>query len=158
MKKLRALAQAPSSQFKTLISQKDYPQAIKSSLTLSSPLLTDQPYSLFIKTGHFLEPYLSTTLISHFSKLDDDNNNNNNLSRSLSFFLDTQNPDIITYNAIISGFARANDSRTVLGLFNELRHVGLVPDMFTSSSLIKGCVSLRELGFSRGLFKTWVWV
>uniref|UniRef100_A0A6N2LFU2 Uncharacterized protein n=1 Tax=Salix viminalis TaxID=40686 RepID=A0A6N2LFU2_SALVM len=31
----------------------------------------------------------------------------------------------MTYNAIISGFARANDSRTVLGLFNELRHAGL---------------------------------
>ncbi|KAJ6701761.1 REPEAT-CONTAINING PROTEIN putative-RELATED [Salix koriyanagi] len=150
MKKLRALAQAPSSQFKTLISQKDYPQAIKSSLTLSSSLLTDQTYSLFIKTGHFLEPYLSTTLISHFSKLDDDNSNNN-LSRSLSFFLDTQNPDIITYNAIISGFARANDSRTVLGLFNELRHAGLVPDVFTLSSLIKGCSSLRENWVSQGV-------
>jgi pentatricopeptide repeat protein len=154
MKKLRALAQTLSfSQFETLISQKDYPQALKCSLTLSSPLLTDQTYSLFIKSGHFLDPYVSTALISHFSKLDNNNNNNNNnnLSRSLSFFLDTQNPDIITYNAIISGFARANDSRTVLGLFNELRHVGLVPDMFTLSSLIKGCVSLRENWVSQGV-------
>ncbi|CAK7335591.1 unnamed protein product [Dovyalis caffra] len=143
MKKLKPLPQALSfSQFKTLISQKDYPQALKFSLTLPSPLLTDQTYSLFIKSGHILGPYLSTTLISHFSKLE--NNNNNNISRSLSFFLDTQNPDIITYNAIISGFARANYSRTVLGLFNQLRHVGLVPDVFTLSSLVKGCLSLRE--------------
>ncbi|XWS48896.1 hypothetical protein CRYUN_Cryun13aG0116100 [Craigia yunnanensis] len=140
-----------------LITQNLHPQALKTSLWLSpySPLLTDQIYSHFIKSGHSLNPGLSTTLISHFAKHAD-------FSRALSFFLDTPKPDTISFNSLISGFARFGKTAPVFELFNELRQLGLKPDVFTLSGLVKGCerseeneivhgVCLRS-GFGNGAF------
>ncbi|KAF2313353.1 hypothetical protein GH714_010525 [Hevea brasiliensis] len=72
-------------------------------------------------------------------------------TRSRVRIIDTHNPDIITYNALISGFARFSQPGPVFELFNDLRHLGLVPDVFTFSSLIKGCCSLRENGVAHGV-------
>ncbi|XP_037495982.1 pentatricopeptide repeat-containing protein At2g13600 [Jatropha curcas] len=142
MKRLR-VAQTHFSQIKTCISQNYFPQALKLSISFS-PLLTYQTYALFIKSGDSLDPYLSTALISRFCKIND-------FSRALSFLLDTQNPDVITYNALISGVARFSQPEFVFELFNELRHLGLVPDVFTLSSLIKGCESFRENVIAHGV-------
>ncbi|KAK3227834.1 hypothetical protein Dsin_007696 [Dipteronia sinensis] len=127
--------QKPS--IETLITQNHHPRALKYSLSLFSPILTDQIYSVFIKNGHSLDPLLSTTLISHFSKIGD-------FSRAFSFLFDTRNPDIITYNALLSGLARFRLPGSVYVLFDQLRHQGLKPDSFTLSSLVKACESLEE--------------
>ncbi|XP_017606770.1 pentatricopeptide repeat-containing protein At2g33680-like [Gossypium arboreum] len=155
MKKLTVTLTRHGPSIKVLISQNLHPQALKASLFAHSPFLTDQIYSHFIKSGHSLDPFLSTALISHFSKHAD-------LSRALSFFLDTPNPDTISFNSLISGLARFGRVGPVLGLFNELRHLGLKPDVFTLSSLVKGCERIEEneivhgvclrLGFGSGAF------
>ncbi|XP_044476515.1 pentatricopeptide repeat-containing protein At3g09040, mitochondrial-like [Mangifera indica] len=155
---MKALARSLSPQkpcIKELVAQDHLPQALKYSLSVFSSPLTDQIYSLFIKKGHSLDPFLSSFLISHFTKLGDFN-------RSFSFLCDTQNPDIVTYNALISGLARFNQPGPVFKLFNWLRREDLRPDVFTLSSLVKACenfehnkiahsVSLK-LGFSSGAF------
>ncbi|MBA0819719.1 hypothetical protein Gohar_019630 [Gossypium harknessii] len=155
MKKLTVTLTRHGPSIKVLISQNLHPQALKASLSPHSPFLTDQIYSHFIKSGHSLDPFLSTTLISHFAKHGD-------FSRALSFFLDNPNPDTISFNSLISGFARFGRAGPVLGLFNELRHLGLKPDVFTLSSLVKGCERIEEneivhgvclrLGFGNGAF------
>ncbi|TYH97767.1 hypothetical protein ES332_A12G264300v1 [Gossypium tomentosum] len=155
MKKLTVTLTRHGPSIKVLISQNLHPQALKASLFAHSPFLTDQIYSHFIKSGHSLDPFLSTALISHFAKHAD-------LSRALSFFLDTPNPDTISFNSLISGLARFGRVGPVLGLFNELRHLGLKPDVFTLSSLVKGCDRIEEneivhgvclrLGFGSGAF------
>ncbi|KAH1075143.1 hypothetical protein J1N35_027471 [Gossypium stocksii] len=155
MKKLTVTLTRHGPSIKVLISQNLHPQALKASLSPHSPFLTDQIYSHFIKSGHSLDPFLSTTLISHFAKHAD-------FSRALSFFLDTPNPDTISFNSLISGFARFGRAGPVLGLFNELRHLGLKPDVFTLSSLVKGCERIEvneivhgvclRLGFGNGAF------
>ncbi|KAK5777694.1 hypothetical protein PVK06_045661 [Gossypium arboreum] len=155
MKKLTVTLTRHGPSIKVLISQNLHPQALKASLFAHSPFLTDQIYSHFIKSGHSLDPFLSTALISHFSKHAD-------LSRALSFFLDTPNPDTISFNSLISGLSRFGRVGPVLGLFNELRHLGLKPDVFTLSSLVKGCERIEEneivhgvclrLGFGSGAF------
>ncbi|XP_065858340.1 pentatricopeptide repeat-containing protein At2g13600-like [Euphorbia lathyris] len=133
-------------QFKILISNNCYPQALKSSIALSpfSPVFTDQTYALFIKSGNVLDRFLSSALISHFSKIND-------LPRALNFLRYTHNPDIVTYNALISGFARFSQPHAVFQLFNELRHLGLSPDVFTLSSLIKGCDNLSKNAIAHGV-------
>ncbi|KAK7816931.1 pentatricopeptide repeat-containing protein [Quercus suber] len=116
-----------SQSLKTLLTNGLYPQAIKASLP--NPKLTDQTYALFIKSGHSLHPYLSTTLISHFSKL-------GHFSRASKYLFETHNPDTVSFNALISGFAR---------------HLGLEPDVFTLSSLVKACESLQENEAAHGV-------
>ncbi|GAV76117.1 PPR domain-containing protein/PPR_2 domain-containing protein [Cephalotus follicularis] len=137
MKKLNTSTTTALPLIKTLITQNHHPQALRSSLSLHSPILTDQIYSLFIKKGHPLDPILSTTLITHFSKL-------GHLSSALTFLFDTPRPDVITFNATISGLARFRQPGPVFELFNRLRQWDLVPDVFTFSSLVKVCESLRE--------------
>ena len=117
-----------SQSLKTLLTNGLYPQALKASLP--NPKLTDQTYALFIKSGHSLDPYLSTTLISHFSKLE-------HFSRASKYLFETHSPDTISFNALISGFASFRQPRPVSEIFNTLRHLGLEPDVFTLSSLVK---------------------
>ncbi|XVF13079.1 hypothetical protein REPUB_Repub08aG0177000 [Reevesia pubescens] len=155
MKKLTLTLSRYEPSIKALITQNLHPQALKASLSPHSPLFTDQIYSNFIKSGHSFNPFLSTTLISHFAKHAD-------FSRALSFFLDTPTPDTICFNSLISGFARFGQTGPVLELFNELRQLGLKPDVFTLSGLVKGCERLEEneivhgfclrLGFGNGAF------
>ncbi|XVE57936.1 hypothetical protein DITRI_Ditri04bG0129500 [Diplodiscus trichospermus] len=155
MKKLTLALSRHEASIKALITQKLLPQALKTSLSPHSPLLTDQIYSHFVKSGHSLNPFLSSTLISHFAKHAD-------FSRAISFFLDTPEPDTISFNSLISGFARFGQTASVFELFNELRQFGLKPDVFTLSGLVKGCerpeeneivhsVCLRS-GFGNGAF------
>ncbi|GKU95220.1 hypothetical protein SLEP1_g8607 [Rubroshorea leprosula] len=127
-----------------LIADKLYLQSLRASVSSHSPLLTDQIYSLFIKSGHSLHPFLSTALISHFSRLGD-------FSRAVPFLFDTPNPDTVTFNALISGFARFRQPGHVFWLFDELRLSGLRPDVFTSSSLVKGSESFEENGVAHGV-------
>ncbi|XVF51433.1 hypothetical protein PTKIN_Ptkin04bG0185200 [Pterospermum kingtungense] len=155
MKKLSLTLSRHGSSIKYLITQNLLPQALKTSLSPHSPLLTDQIYSHFIKSGHSLYPIISTTLISHFAKHAD-------FSRAFYFFLDTPNPDTICFNSLISGFARFGRTAPFLELFDELRRLGLKPDVFTLSGLVKGCETLEEneivhgvclrLGFGYGAF------
>ncbi|KAK2664132.1 hypothetical protein Ddye_002706 [Dipteronia dyeriana] len=155
MKRLVNSLSVQKQSIETLITLNHHPRALKSSLSLFSPILTDQIYSVFVKNGHSLDPLLSTTLISHFSKIGD-------FSRAFSFLFDTRNADIITYNALLAGLARFHLPGSVSVLFDQLRHQGLKPDAFTLSSLVKACESLEEneiahgvclrLGFGRGAF------
>lgn len=139
----RALSHSKPS-IKTLVTQNLYSQAFKYSLSSLNPLLTDNVYSLFIKSGCPLDPFLSATLISHFSR-------NGDFVRALAFLSDTQNPDTVTYNALISGFARFRRSAGVFELFDDMRYLGLRPDVYTLSSLVRGCDGLEENEIAHGI-------
>ncbi|EOY24832.1 Pentatricopeptide repeat superfamily protein, putative [Theobroma cacao] len=155
MKRLTLILSRHEPSIKALITQNLHPQALRNSLSYHFPLLTDQIYSHFIKSGHSLNPFLCSTLVSHFSKHAD-------FSRALSFFLDTPKPDTVSFNSLISGFARSGRTGPVFELFNGLRQLGLKPDVFTLSGLVKGCERLEEneivhgvcltLGFGNGAF------
>ncbi|GAB4854792.1 hypothetical protein Ancab_023377 [Ancistrocladus abbreviatus] len=120
------------------LAQNLHPQALRSSLSLSSPSFTDQTYALFLKSGHVLDAYLTTHLITHFSKCGD-------FSRSLQFLLDTQHPDIISFNALLSGYAQFHHSFASFSLYNNLACSGLRPNSYTLSSLIKSCGNAEEI-------------
>ncbi|XP_059662283.1 putative pentatricopeptide repeat-containing protein At3g25970 [Cornus florida] len=129
---------------KTLIIQNLCPQALRVSTSLHSPYLTDTTYALFIKSGFVLDPILATSLITHFSLSGD-------FSRATQFLRDTNNPDTVVYNSLISGYARVGQSKPVFALFNGLRQVGLKPDVYTLSSLIKACDSLEQNEIAHGV-------
>ncbi|KMT12050.1 hypothetical protein BVRB_5g100090 [Beta vulgaris subsp. vulgaris] len=126
------------SSIRDLIAQNLHPQALKRSLSLSSPSLTDQTYAHFFKSGHVLDTYLATSLITHFSKSGD-------FSRSFRFFLDARNVDIIAFNALLSGYAQFHDLPPSIVLYNKLACFGLRPDKYTLSSLIKSCDTLERI-------------
>lgn len=65
------------------------------------------------------------------------------LSRALSLFYNMPRlgaePNIITYNAIISACARNNEPDLAYQVFEEMQQKGLVPDKYTYGSLIDSC-------------------
>eukprot|EP00177_Eucheuma_denticulatum_P002376 GFKZ01004260.1.p1 GENE.GFKZ01004260.1~~GFKZ01004260.1.p1 ORF type:complete len:656 (-),score=50.99 GFKZ01004260.1:383-2350(-) len=65
------------------------------------------------------------------------------LSRALSLFYNMPRlgaePNIITYNAIISACARNNEPDLAYQVFQEMQENGLVPDKYTYGSLIDSC-------------------
>ncbi|KAK7849856.1 pentatricopeptide repeat-containing protein [Quercus suber] len=60
-----------------------------------------------------------------------------NLRSLHQYLFDTHSPDIVSFNALISGFASFHQPRPFFEIFNTLRHLGLEPDVFTLSSLVK---------------------
>ncbi|XP_074289031.1 putative pentatricopeptide repeat-containing protein At3g25970 [Silene latifolia] len=122
---------------KELITKNLHGQALKTSLSSSSPSLTDQTYSLFIKSGHVLDTFLATSLISHFSKAGD-------FSRSRRFLFDAPRVDTIAFNALLSGYAQFH--HPCFSLYTTmLSDYRLMPDSYTLSSLIKSCDNLNEI-------------
>ncbi|KAF8027653.1 hypothetical protein BT93_E0533 [Corymbia citriodora subsp. variegata] len=143
---------------KSLVSQSLIPRALELAVAAPpalSPLLTDQAYALFLKSGHPLHPFLSTSLISRSAK-------NGDLSRSARLLSDTRFPDTVAFNALISGFASFRHPEPALALLDELRLRDLCPDAYTFSSLVKACGSVWEneivhgvclkYGFSSGAY------
>ncbi|KAF8379567.1 hypothetical protein HHK36_029007 [Tetracentron sinense] len=147
--------QESTTSIKTLVSHGLYSQALKASTALLDFHLTDQIYSLFIKSGFSIDIFLGSSLIDRFSKSGD-------LRRAHRLLLDMPDTDTVVWNALISGYARIQQTEPVFDLFNSLRCSGLKPDIFTLSSLIKACNNSKEngmahaislkMGFSSGVF------
>ena len=50
-------------------------------------------------------------------------------------------PDLVSWNAIISGFASSEDANEAIVLFNKMRCIGLIPNDVTVLSLLSACSS-----------------
>ncbi|CAI9094135.1 OLC1v1029824C1 [Oldenlandia corymbosa var. corymbosa] len=136
---------------KALAQQRLHSQALKASTSLPIPnlKLTDTLYSLFIKSGFALDPFLSATLISHSSLAL--SSASDFFSRALNFLNETLHPDVVVFNSIISGLARFGQFEPKLMVFNELRQMGLKPDPYSFSSLIKGCDEIVHNEMAHGV-------
>ncbi|KAM1025020.1 hypothetical protein TB1_037504 [Malus domestica] len=123
-----------------------YPEALKASASTSplSPNLTDQTYALFLKSGHRLDPFLASALISKFSK-------SGYFSHALRFLNDAPEPYTVSYNALIARLAQFGPPGPIFGLFDWLRYVGLRPDGFTVSALVKACDGLEANEIAHGV-------
>ncbi|KAK9082585.1 hypothetical protein Scep_029056 [Stephania cephalantha] len=144
---------APSIQ--TLVGHGLYSQALRASATLLDVCLTDQIYSLFKKSGVFLDIFLGTYLVDCFSK-------SGHLSHAHRFLQDMPQTDVVAWNTLISGYARALQTESAFRLFYDLKCFDLKPDAFTISSLIKACSNSQDseiahaiaikMGFASGAY------
>ncbi|RVX04187.1 Pentatricopeptide repeat-containing protein, mitochondrial [Vitis vinifera] len=129
---------------KTLVLKRLYPQALRASASLLHPPLTDQSYALFLKSGFALDAFLSSFIVNRFAISGD-------FARARRFLLDTPYPDTVSWNSLISGYARFRQPGPVFDLFNGLRRSGLSPDEFSLSSLVKGCGVLEQNEVAHGV-------
>ncbi|KAK9076668.1 hypothetical protein SSX86_005002 [Deinandra increscens subsp. villosa] len=140
---------------KSLLHKNLYGQALKLSTFLHNSKLTATIYALFLKSNAALNPFQSASLITHFSR-------SGELPLAAHLLHHTENPDTVVFNALISGYARNNQTRPAFELFNEFRQAGLNPDEVSFSNLIKICDNLNptevvhsgvlKLGFGRNVF------
>ncbi|KAK7245163.1 hypothetical protein RIF29_39998 [Crotalaria pallida] len=61
------------------------------------------------------------------------------LSSAKMAFYQIENPDLVSWNAIIATFANSGDADEAISIFCEMIHMGLIPDSITFLSLLCAC-------------------
>ncbi|KAK2977586.1 hypothetical protein RJ640_007222 [Escallonia rubra] len=63
------------------------------------------------------------------------------LGSAKTAFCQIDQPDLVSWNAIIAGFAYAGDVNTAMSIFSQMRHLELTPDDITVRSLLCACIA-----------------
>ncbi|CAM8894645.1 unnamed protein product [Rhodiola kirilowii] len=66
-------------------------------------------------------------------------------------FCQTQNPNILLYNAMIKGVSLCGPFGEALGFYSGMRNRGMYPDRYTFAPLIKSCAGLSDTGLGEGV-------
>ncbi|CAN6483610.1 unnamed protein product [Victoria cruziana] len=98
-------------------------------------------HGYLIKMGYDVDIFSANALVDMYAKLD-------NLVDASQVFYGMLEPDVISWNALIAGYALHGFNEEVLQLLEEMQGSGMVPNMFTLSSVLKASANLelQDLG------------
>ncbi|KAL3536183.1 hypothetical protein ACH5RR_004644 [Cinchona calisaya] len=82
--------------------------------------------------------YLSNALIVAYIKL-------GRIDLAHKVFKAISSPDVVSYTAMISGFAKANRENEAIELFLEMRGSGIEPNEYSFVALLTACIRLLDL-------------
>ncbi|GMQ04715.1 hypothetical protein CsSME_00050044 [Camellia sinensis var. sinensis] len=133
--------------FRTMVELgvKPNPSSLSSGLlgcsNLSALKLDKQIHQLTCKPVLCLDTTVVTALISMYCKCGD-------LNDPWKLFLEMPCRDVVTWNAMISGYAQHGVGEKSLSLFDEVRHEGIKPDWITFVGVLSACnhAGLVDLG------------
>ncbi|KAF8104499.1 hypothetical protein N665_0171s0007 [Sinapis alba] len=103
---------------------------------LSYPQTGRQVHALMIKQGAESGTISKTALIDMYSKL-------GNLADSVTVFDSVVDKDVVSWNALLSGFLRNGKSKEALGVFAAMCRDKVAISEFTLCSVVKTCASLK---------------
>ncbi|KAH6818154.1 Tetratricopeptide repeat superfamily protein [Perilla frutescens var. frutescens] len=121
------------------------PSSLSSVLLACSNLsllkLGKQIHQLIFKSPMYLDTKVGTSFISMYCKC-------GVLEDGWKLFMEMQHKDVVTWNAMISGYAQHGVSHKALSLFDEMRKQGTKPDWITFIGVVSACnhAGLVELG------------
>ncbi|XP_058101041.1 pentatricopeptide repeat-containing protein At5g04780, mitochondrial-like [Magnolia sinica] len=98
-------------------------------------------HGYLIRLGHALDPFAANALVDMYGKVGD-------LEDAMMVFEKINQPDIVSWNAVIAGCVLHGHHDWALELMGKMKGSGAVPNMFTLSSALKACAGLgmKELG------------
>ncbi|KAF8413834.1 hypothetical protein HHK36_001828 [Tetracentron sinense] len=98
-------------------------------------------HGYLIRLGYDSDPFSINALVDMYAKLGD-------LEAALAVFEKIAQPDIVSWNSIISGCALHGYHDWVLELLGRMKGSGLIPNIFTLSSVLKACaeMGMKDLG------------
>ncbi|XP_009766507.1 pentatricopeptide repeat-containing protein At4g16835, mitochondrial [Nicotiana sylvestris] len=99
---------------------------------LSALKLGKQVHQHVMKSPLYLDMTVGTSLISMYSKC-------GVLEDAWKLFLEMPRKDVVTWNAMISGYAQHGESKKALRLFDEMRSKGIKPDWITFVGVLSAC-------------------
>lgn len=147
----RFIVPAGLSTLKSLVHRNLYREALRTSISFHNLgfNIIDALYALHFKSGFKIDPFLSASLVSHSSV--SISSPAAFLRRATKLVEDTDDPDVVVFNSVLSGLARFGQFGLIFMFFNQLRKQGIEPDMYTLSSLIKGCDGIEHNGMVHGV-------
>ncbi|XP_009594552.1 pentatricopeptide repeat-containing protein At4g16835, mitochondrial-like [Nicotiana tabacum] len=99
---------------------------------LSALKLGKQVHQHVVKSPLNLDMTVGTSLSSMYSKC-------GVLEDAWKLFLEMPRKDVVTWNAMISGYAQHGESKKALHLFDEMRSKGIKPDWITFVGVLSAC-------------------
>lgn len=118
----------------------DYANLLRISVRCGDVQLTKTIHSSLLKFEEE-DAYLKNALIAAYIKL-------GHLSLAERVFDSLWSPDVVSYTAIISAFAKSNRQREAFELFLEMRESGIEPNEFTYVAILTACI--RSLNLELG--------
>lgn len=112
------------------------PSSLSSVLVACSNLsvlkLGKQVHQLMYKSPTYWDTAVGTSLISMYCKC-------GVLEDGWKLFTEMSRKDVVTWNAMISGYAQHGVSHKALNVFNEMRNKGIKPDWITFVGILSAC-------------------
>ncbi|KAK8941594.1 Pentatricopeptide repeat-containing protein [Platanthera guangdongensis] len=110
---------------------------------LYRPVLGRQLHGHAIKAGSILHSSVASALITLYSKC-------GIISESQKLFDGVQNPDLVTWTAMIEGYTQHGRAKEALETFDMMKNNGTEPDCITFVSILSACShnGLVDEGFS----------
>ncbi|KAK6804857.1 hypothetical protein RDI58_002641 [Solanum bulbocastanum] len=118
----------------------DYANLLRISVRCGDVELTKIIHSSLVKFEEE-DGYLKNALIAAYIKL-------GCLNLAERVFDSLTSPDVVSYTAIISAFAKSNREREAFELFLEMRDLGIEPNEFTFVAILTACI--RSLNLELG--------
>lgn len=106
--------------------------------SLLQPEYGRQIHGMSVKFGIGRDTHASCSLSDMYAKC-------GLLGSAKTAFSQIDKPDLVSWNAIIAGFAYGGNIDEAMSLFSWMRHLGLSPDDLTVRSLLVACTSLVTL-------------
>ncbi|KAL6000998.1 hypothetical protein ACLOJK_006725 [Asimina triloba] len=111
-----------------------------SSAVAGGSILGKQVHALVVKTGHFTDVFVLTSLIDAYAK-------NSNMEEAESVFHSIGGFNLGCWNAMMAGYVMSDESVKSLNLFSLISKYGGQADQFILATAIKACsclVALRQ--------------
>lgn len=104
----------------------------------------EQVHGEVVKIGVLSDVYVGSALVDLYSKCGEIE-----LAKSVFFCMPERNT--VSWNALLSGYARVGDSGEVLELFNRMTESEMRFSEYTLSSVLKGCASSGNVREGKGI-------
>lgn len=98
-----------------------------------------------IKSGLETDRFVGNNLLAFYFKLGPDFND------TRKFFDGLLYKDVVSWSTVISGYIRVGRPRNAIELYLEMLDIGIEPNAFTLSAVVKACAEVRELQLGKCL-------
>ncbi|XP_065855390.1 putative pentatricopeptide repeat-containing protein At3g08820 [Euphorbia lathyris] len=116
-----------------------FPFILKACARLSDFKLGTMMHNLAVKAGFDADLFVNTSLVTMYSKC-------GNIDDAFKLFGDIPGRDIVSWNAIISGYIGVGRCREAIDMFIRLLEMGLRPNSYTFVQVLSACIQIGDVG------------
>ncbi|KAE8665831.1 Shaggy-like protein kinase 32 isoform 1 [Hibiscus syriacus] len=106
-------------------------------------------HCLITKTGFEASKLVNNALVDMYAK-------QGNMDCAFQVFNHMPNKDVVSWTALVTGYARNNRDEEALDLFCDMRLAGVYPDHIILASVLSACAELTVLEFGQQLHANFV--
>lgn len=103
-----------------------------------------QLHGYVLRSGYCSNSYVSASLIRFYVRM-------HSLTHAHTLFVETPQPNVVSWNTLISGYLYAGQFRKALSFFTQLQRSHIYADAFSFTSALAACAQLSLLKLGRSI-------